>query len=89
VSIHKFGDDCPGCRPALFDAQTQRRFGPDTPEMKAVDALWAETTKQEREAFHRVTCQNSRTPGDLRLAGGVVSQIKNAILELKKQARGP
>jgi len=87
MSVNKFTDDCPGCRPALFDSKAQKRLGPDTPEMKAVDAIWAETTKQERAAFHAVTCQNSRLPSDLRLASGIVSQIESALVALEKQGK--
>jgi len=79
MSWDKFSDECPGCLPALFDVRTGKKLGPDTPQMKAVFAVWAETTKQEREAFHRATCQNSRLPSDLRLMQGILEKIKRAL----------
>lgn len=79
MSVEKFSEDCPGCRPALFDSKTGKRLAPDSPEMLAVNAIWAETVKQEREAFHRVTCQNSRAPSDMRLVQGIIDQIKAAL----------
>lgn len=79
MTVGKFSDECEGCLPALWDTQTQRRLGPETPEMKAIMAVWGETTKQEREAFHRVTCLNSRTPSDMRLVGGLNEQFRQAL----------
>lgn len=82
MSHDKFSDDCPGCRPALFDMKTQQPLPPDSPIMQAVSAIWAQTTKQEREAFHRVTCLNSRMPSDMRLVKGIVDQIRAATEQL-------
>lgn len=82
MSIQKQDDECPGCQPALLDVQTGRPMAADTPHMKAVMKVWAGTFKQEREAFHRVTCQNSRSQSDLRLFHGITSRIQDAISSL-------
>ena len=67
MSKQNFDDQCPGCRPALVDAQTGKVMAHDSPQMKCVLAVWAETTRKEREAFHRFTCLNSREDGDMRI----------------------
>jgi hypothetical protein len=47
--------------------------------MRVVNAVWEGTTLAERQAWHRVTCQNSRDRQDLALAGGVIERIKAAL----------
>ena len=82
MSKNKFSDDCPGCRPALMDLKTGKVLGPDTPEMKAIDEIWADTTKQEREAYHRFCCSNERSPSTMRLAGGIAERVRLALKAL-------
>jgi hypothetical protein len=65
MSWEAFDDQCPGCRPCLIDATTRQPVPDDTPIMQAVLRIWQKTTRLEREAFHRVTCLNSRQPTDL------------------------
>jgi len=47
--------------------------------MRIVNQVWSQTTLAERQAFHRVTCNNSRLPDDLRLTQGIVKRIQAAI----------
>ena len=78
MSKEVFNDDCPGCRPAVIDVKTGKVMGPETPLMQVVNAVWAKTTREQREAFHNVCCHNSRTPKDLELAGRIFKDIQEA-----------
>jgi hypothetical protein len=59
----------------------------DSPQMIAVNLVWAQTTIIEHKAFHRVTCQNSRAPHDLRLVKRISVKIKAAALAAREQAK--
>lgn len=52
--------------------------------MAAVNKVWSETNLIERQAWHRVTCQNSRSPSDMRLAQAIAQRVKDALDKLKK-----
>jgi len=43
-----------------------------------VNVVW-ETTREEREVFHRVTCLNSRAPEDLSVMQGLINRIEAAV----------
>lgn len=79
-----FEDDCPGCRPAMIDIKTRKRMPEDSPEMQAVLGVWAKTTTEERRAFHRFTCQNSRTPKDLAVISALSARMNEAMSGLKE-----
>lgn len=79
MSMQKHDDDCAGCRPVLMDANTRQPLPPDSPEMQAVNRMWETTTLDEREAFHRVTCLNSRADEDLTLVQGIAERIGDAL----------
>lgn len=74
-----FDDECPGCRPAMMDVKTGRPFADDSAEMKVVNHLWGETTAEERRAWHRVTCQNSQSLVDLRIAKAFTDRVQDAL----------
>ncbi len=76
MSRDKFNDDCPGCQPALIDTRTGEVMPSDAPAVKAVMRVWAKTTRIEREAYHRVCCQNSRDPRDLSLVQGIAKRME-------------
>lgn len=49
---HEFCDNCPGCRPAMLDMQTNKPVPRNDPKMQIVDKIWDnETTYAERKAF--------------------------------------
>ncbi len=79
MSLEAFEEECDGCKPALLDAKTMQPYPPESPEMKAVMAVWEKTTKEERVAWHAVTCQNSRSPADVIPAGAVARRIEEAL----------
>jgi hypothetical protein len=75
-----FSDDCPGCRPSLINLQTGKQMADDDPIMQTVNAVWKQTSYAERQAFHRVCCQNSRRTTDL-LACESISQKMQAAMK--------
>lgn len=78
MSKEQFSDDCPGCRPAVIDVKTGKVMGPETPMMQIVNGVWAKTTREQRQAFHNVCCNNSRQPEDLALAKEIFTAIQTA-----------
>jgi hypothetical protein len=76
MSIERFEDDCPGCRPCLIDVKTGQIMGEDEPPMRAAMRVWRATSRFEREAFHRVCCLNSRNPVDLQVIQSISGRIK-------------
>jgi hypothetical protein len=79
MSLEKHEDDCPGCKPALLDIKTGQRLPNDDPRMIVINKVWAGTTRAEREAFHRVTCLNSRAIPDLRVMERIAAKFQKAI----------
>lgn len=81
MAKHEFCDHCPGCRPALLNAQTGQVMADDDPIMIAVNKVWNhDTTYDMRKAFIEVTLHNSEDERDRSLAGQVISKIQDALL---------
>lgn len=78
MSILKHDDNCPGCRPVAFDPVKGEALPASHPVMAALNRVWAATSPGEREAFHRVTCLNSRAPSDLILCEAIMGRLKKA-----------
>lgn len=57
-------------------------MGASDPIMQAANAVWSGTSRKEREAYHRVMCQNSRAPVDLELVQMVVGRMEFACKEV-------
>jgi len=76
MSREVFDDNCPGCRPAILDPITKRVLPEDDPIMVKMLEVWAGTTLQEREMYHRVMCLNSRDPLDLFIVRGIVERFE-------------
>jgi hypothetical protein len=88
MSHAHFDDECVGCRPAMVDIETGRVYADDTLEMTIVNRLWSETTLGERQAWHRVTCQNSRSLVDMQFAKAFADRLEAAFaLVAKKKGR--
>lgn len=85
MSIERFDDECPGCRPAMVDVKTGLSFADDSIEMKTVNRLWGETSLQERRAWHRVTCQNSRALVDVQYARSFADRLEAALAAVAKK----
>jgi hypothetical protein len=78
MSSEKFDDDCKGCRPVLLDVKTGRAAPSDHPTMKLLNRVWEAATLEERQAFHRVCCLNSREPEDLRVMKTLADRVTEA-----------
>jgi hypothetical protein len=50
-----------------MDPKTGEVLPADSAIMRAVNRVWDAASREEQEAFHRVTVKNSRDPQDLRL----------------------
>ena len=79
MSFEIFSDDGPGCRPALVDITTGKVLPADNPAMQKVLSVWKHTSRDERVAFHRVCCSNSRNPVDMLVFQGIASRFKTAL----------
>lgn len=79
MSFENQDDECPGCRPAILNAQTGQVEPADSPIMQTVNRVWESTTKEERTAFHRVCCQNSREPADIEVMKSIGDRIQRAL----------
>jgi hypothetical protein len=65
MSLDKFDDHCPSCRPLMLDMQTGQPLPDGHPLLAIVDEVWKEMSISERAAFHRFTCLNKRTPEEI------------------------
>jgi hypothetical protein len=84
----RFSDDCVGCRPIMVDANTGVPYADDTVEMVIVNRLWSETTLEQRQAWHRFTCQNSRALKDVQLVKAFADRLEAALGALQKKKEG-
>jgi hypothetical protein len=76
MSIKVYDEDCPGCKPAAMDPATGKVLPDDHPLMRRILRAWGQTTRAQREAWHRCTCQNSRDSLDLQLCQQFISAIQ-------------
>ena len=83
MSREKYEDDCPLCRPIIIDAVSRTILPDDSPEMVAVLKLWDETTLEQRQAWHRITCNHSTDPTDQDLVRPFLQQMSLAVKNIK------
>ena len=81
MALDKFDDECRGCKPAMMNIDTGKVEPDDSPSMTIVLQLWSATTLAERQAWHRVTCQNSRSIVDLQFAQDFTQRVQAALLK--------
>lgn len=84
MSRERFDDECAGCRPAMVDVKTGRVLADDSVEMTIVNRLWGETSREERLAWHRFTCQNSRALVDVQLVKAFSDRLEAAFAAVAK-----
>lgn len=77
MSLEHFDQNCPGCRPVVLVKGV--KLPDSSPEMQAILALWEVTTPEEREAFHKVTCQNCYDRDVLLIVERIVDQFQIAL----------
>lgn len=83
MSWEKFSDDCEGCLPVIIDAKTGVKESDDAPMTQAVRAVWANMALSERQAYHRVMCQNSRDFMDIMVVKSMTRKIRKAAKALE------
>lgn len=69
----------------MVDAQTGKVLPDDSPQMQCVLSIWAETTREEREAFHRVTCLNSRAKSDMQTMADLSARMQKALESIPRE----
>lgn len=69
----------------MVNVKTGKMYAENSPEMVAVNRLWAGTTIEERRAWHRVTCQNSRSLVDLSVAQAFADRIEASLRDLPRK----
>lgn len=79
MSWEKHEDDCPGCRPAMMNMQTKQILPDDSPEIVAILGEWAKTTLEQRQAWHRITCQGSTDRKDHELVRPFINASQDAL----------
>lgn len=84
MSVEKFDEQCLGCRPAMLDIRTGKLLPDTDPIMVKVLQLWSEQTKETKEAWHKITCQDSKNPFDRRLVGEFLGKFSQLILDPNK-----
>lgn len=62
----------------MIDIETGKRLPDDSSQMQCVLSVWAGTTREEREAFHRFTCLNSRAESDMQTMADLSIRIQEA-----------
>ena len=78
MSREKHEDDCPGCRPTVWTPEGGKL--PDNhPVMQEVNRAWDMLSLETRQAFHRITCLNSRDPQDFAHMQSFIDLISAAI----------
>jgi hypothetical protein len=85
MSFEQYDEECSGCRPVVIDTKTSKALPPEHPIMQSVNSVWAQTTRAEREAFHRVTCQNSRDASDISLIQKISATIQASLEALAQK----
>jgi hypothetical protein len=66
-------ESCPGCRPIVIDPVSGH---PHRKLTLVAEKSFLAATPEQRKAWHRVTCLNSRDPTDLILAHKIVEGIE-------------
>ena len=71
-------EGCPGCRPVVFDPESGKVEERLTATAgRAFDAA----TPEQRKAWHRVTCLNSRDLIDLNLAKQIMAALQRGAMQ--------
>ena len=79
MSWKAYEENCQGCRPCVIDPKTMKPLPEDSEIMRTVNAVWATATREEKEAFHNVTCNNSEEYKDVTLFTGLCGRIQEAL----------
>jgi hypothetical protein len=80
MSRQKYQENCRGCRPAMLDLSTGRPLASSAPEMQLIKRIYAALTLDEKKAWHRFTCLNSREAGDLTVAAKFKAALERVLV---------
>ncbi len=82
MSRDKHDDNCSGCLPVILrgdDGRTGKPLPNDHPFIvEAVRVFREEISLEQRECWHRFTCQNSREPADVQAAQEFTTKMQAA-----------
>ena len=84
MSREVFQEGCKGCEPCAIDVETGQRLTADHPVMMAMMRVWRTLSLAEKQAWHEVTCQNSREPQTLAVASRIVQRFQSEIKATEK-----
>jgi hypothetical protein len=88
MSMEHFELECTGCKPAMMDVKTGKVLPDDSPEMQVVLRVWNDTPIEDRRAWHRFTCLNSRAAADLQFAASFTERIQRAFTHATSGTKG-
>lgn len=83
MSMQQYEEGCRGCQPVLIDADTGKTMADDSPPMKAIMAVWATLSREDKEAWHEFTCSNSREPQIMVVVNRLNAQFTEALKGLE------
>lgn len=66
------------CEPVMLDALTGKPEPSSSPIMKAVLKVWAAASEEDRAAYHRFCCLNSRAVDDVERTASLCNRFKAA-----------
>jgi hypothetical protein len=75
MSRDEYQEGCPGCRPVIVDQKTMQILPQDHPAMIRVNEVYDQLSLPEKQAWHRVTCLNSRDPIDLAICRHMLDKL--------------
>lgn len=75
MSWEEFDETCAGCRPVILDAETKKPYPTTHPHMIMAQKEFDKLSRPEKEAWHRFTCLESRSPADLALVKKFIDAI--------------
>ncbi len=82
MSLERFHEDCPGCRPALAEVNTKTgkltRMANDHPLMVAVNKVYDASSYEEKLAFHKMSCQNDTSDENMAVLKPLMSRMEEA-----------
>ncbi len=79
MSTDSFDENCPGCQPAMLDLSTGKPYPANSPTMIKVREVWASMPRDVKEAWHRVSCKNSRADADMARAAIFGQAVEKAL----------
>lgn len=81
MNQHNPDGECPGCLPVVFDMRTRRKLTvEEMPALAIVHETYRALSLEEKHAWHRVTCQNSRSKEDQEMVAPFIRRVEALLL---------